>query len=581
MANEEFEHAYADGTFQYPNHPSMQRFLHQVDGPYSANPPIMDQKQPQFSGKNPEPVALGYYESPNPWPNNINTAQDPCPQESWSSGWTSLDQESCSGTTGNTWSPQATESCSDYDPRYTSWNPSQPLPIGYGYPAYSNGLEPGAGAISPHSYTGTLSEIQQRPDIDTEDSSMSGELHRSDRVYPAIAARLEPDTATFNRDEGLGSSVHGSASASPITEDDNMAMESIDGDGDNGSDYSPQGRSKRVLKSRKPRTNSRPQRSTSPTARRLSSAKSKPHQLTQPAKITKRSSSSKPSNIHTHSHTSPPAANPTHTIRCTYSQCSQTFPSTSTLSKHVLSAHTRPFTCSFRRYGCESTFGSKNEWKRHVSSIHLCLGIYRCDVGAFTAPHAGPRPRNNPLSFHSQSQHQGQGDCGYKSNRKDLFTQHLQRMHKPSASASRAEKEHFDNSLEGIRRRCWIALRDSPTKSMCGYCAPHPSRSTNLESNNKTKGVKPAYFHGPGSWDERMEHVGRHLEKGTAGTEVEDLELRNWMIEERLLEFVDGNYRVLGVGGKKRGRGASAVKEEGVVAEEDGMGEEDADGEDE
>ena len=41
----------------------------------------------------------------------------------------------------------------------------------------------------------------------------------------------------------------------------------------------------------------------------------------------------------------------------------------------------RIFTCSFAPYGCQSTFVSKNEWKRHVTSQHLQLGFYRCDVG--------------------------------------------------------------------------------------------------------------------------------------------------------------------------------------------------------
>lgn len=81
-----------------------------------------------------------------------------------------------------------------------------------------------------------------------------------------------------------------------------------------------------------------------------------------------------------------------------------------------------------------------------------------------------------------------------------------------------------------------------------------------------------------------MEHVGRHLEKGSVGTEVEDLQLRDWMLAEGLLEQVKGGYRVVGVGGKKRGRGAytGTVKtEEGGFVEAQEGGEEDADGEDE
>ncbi|KAI4282242.1 MAG: hypothetical protein L6R38_003074 [Xanthoria sp. 2 TBL-2021] len=591
MANEDFEHGY------YHHHPSMQRFL-EAAGPFSADRPIIDQKQPQFSGKSQEAIALDeYYGSPNPWPHNINTAHDPCPQESWSSEWTSLDQESCSGATGNTWSPQPTESCSDGEPRYSSFTAPQPYIGGYSYSSYASCLTQVAGATSPHSPTGALREIQQIPDTETQNGSMppmQGEMHGADRIYPAIAARLETGTASFNRDEALGSSLNGSAITSPNTEDEIAAMDSVNGDSDNGSDYSPQGRTKRIPRNKGAPNNPRSQGSVSPTARRLSSTKSKPHQLTQPAKISKRPSSASKTSIPTRSLPSSQVRNPAHTVRCTYSHCSQTFSSTSVLSKHVLSVHTRPFACSFARYGCNSTFGAKNEWKRHVSSIHLSLGIYRCDVGASCAPHPGPRSRhnNNFSSSHQPPNPQQQGGCGYKSNRKDLFTQHLQRMHRPAASAPHAEREHFDKSLEEVRQRCWVSLRGAPPRSSCGYCAPHPSRQTStsgselheihdMNHHQSKKHSKPAIFTGPGSWEERMEHVGRHLEKGPVGTEVEDLQLRDWMLAEGLLEQVKGEYRVVGVGGKKRGRGAytGTVKdEEGAIVE---GGEEDADGEDE
>ena len=594
MANENFEHGY------YPHHPSMQRFL-EARGPFSADRPIIDQEQPQFSGKFQEAIGLDeFYRSPNPWPHNIDTAHDPCPQDSRGSEWTSLDQESCSGATGNTWSPQPTESCSDYDPRYPSFTAPQALIGVYSYSGYGHGPTQVTGTTSPHSHTGALREIQQCPDIETENGSMppiQGELPVAERYYPAIAGRLEMATASFNRDEALGSSLNGSALTSPNTDDESAAMDSANGDSDDGSSYSPQGRNKRALRNKGAPTKARSQSSISPTVRRLSSTKSKPHQLTQPAKISKRPSSASKSSVLTRSLPSSQVRNPVHTVPCTYTQCSQTFSSTSTLSKHVLSAHTRPFVCSFARYGCESTFGAKNEWKRHVSSIHLSLGIYRCDVGAPCAPQPGPRSRhNNNFSSSQQAPHpQQQGGCGYKSNRKDLFTQHLQRMHRPPTSASRAEKESFENSLDEVRKRCWVSLRGAPPMSICGYCAPHASRQTpnsgselhEVHDTNHAQSKqhsKPAIFTGPGSWEERMEHVGRHLEKGAVGIEVEDLQLRDWMFAESLLERVRGGYRVIGVGGKKRGRGAytGTVKtEEGVCLQTQEEGEEDADGEDE
>ncbi|KAL8993682.1 MAG: hypothetical protein Q9169_006159, partial [Polycauliona sp. 2 TL-2023] len=386
MMPEDFEHSYTCGDPQYPDHSSMQRFLEAVD-PYSADLPIIDRKQPQFTGKPQEADALPYYGSPDPWPYNIDTAHGPSPQESRSSEWASLDQESCSGATGNTWSPQGTESCSDYDPRYPSWNGPQPLPRGYGYSSCNRGFAQLAGATNSHSYTGALREIQAYPD-DTENSPIKEEIPASESMYPAITTRLETGVVSFNHDEALGSSISGSVITSPNAEDENVA---VNGDDDNGSDYAPHGRSRRATRNKRPTVNSRPQAPGSPCTRRLASTKSKAHQLTQPAKISKRPSPTTKTSL---PHRIPPSSqirSPAHTVRCTYPHCTQTFPSASALSKHVLSIHTRPFTCSFARYGCKSTFGAKNEWKRHVSSIHLSLGIYRCDVvGTACTPHPTP-----------------------------------------------------------------------------------------------------------------------------------------------------------------------------------------------
>lgn len=184
----------------------------------------------------------------------------------------------------------------------------------------------------------------------------------------------------------------------------------------------------------------------------------------------------------------------------------------------------RIFTCSFAPYGCESTFTSKNEWKRHVTSKHLLLGFYRCDVGKCNihtqnTPFKSPKPRctapvpGQPNDF----------------NRKDLFTQHQRRMHAPWVQARRRkaptdnEYAEFESELEGVRKRCWHGLRQPPTRSHCGFCGED--------------------FSGSCSWDARMEHVGRHFERedpACLGDEVEDLALREWGLREGILTFLDG-----------------------------------------
>jgi hypothetical protein len=171
----------------------------------------------------------------------------------------------------------------------------------------------------------------------------------------------------------------------------------------------------------------------------------------------------------------------------------------------------RLFVCSFSHYGCQSTFASKNEWKRHVTSQHLQLGFYRCDVGSCnTAQHDGNGNRL-PNDF----------------NRKDLFTQHLRRMHSPWPARhepTQEEQNEFENSLEEVRRRCWQTQRQPPQRSRCGFC----DRS----------------FEGPQSWEERMEHVGKHYEQRSVRPEAEDPELREWALHEGII-CVDGTKRLI------------------------------------
>jgi hypothetical protein len=210
------------------------------------------------------------------------------------------------------------------------------------------------------------------------------------------------------------------------------------------------------------------------------------------------------------------------------------------------------FPCTFRHYGCGSDFRSKNEWKRHVHSQHLRLGFWRCDVGACaSSPHTN-KPKTTSTSTGSAADF----------IRKDLFTQHHRRMHCPWPSHSYAHppsakaKEEFEQSLEEVRRRCWVKVRDPPNESWCGYCG--------------------RTFEGPGSWEERMEHVGRHLERGDfpgfdggprgIDEEREDEKLREWLLDEGLLEKEDLDGEEIGDAMERE-----AEAQDGETAE-DGMG---------
>ena len=78
-------------------------------------------------------------------------------------------------------------------------------------------------------------------------------------------------------------------------------------------------------------------------------------------------------------------------------------------------------------------------------------------------------------------------------------------------------------------------------------------------------------FEGRSAWEERMEHVARHLERGEK-EEEEDVELREWMVREGLIRWVGG-------GGAKGGSGGGRWRVVGTGKKRAGW-EDDGDGED-
>ena len=208
-----------------------------------------------------------------------------------------------------------------------------------------------------------------------------------------------------------------------------------------------------------------------------------------------------------------PKQTPKQETRCTH--CSHApFKDSSSLRKHIAAAHTRPFPCAFSFAGCTSTFGSKNEWKRHIASQHLCLQYYRCS---------------------SCPQHHSADGKGNEFNRKDLFTQHLRRMHAPFAIKKSISKGYsklqaeWDAHVKEMQTTCLVTRRQPPQRSAC----PKPDCQS--------------IFEGPGSWDEWTEHVGRHMEKGEAQRLGVDPLLAKWALDEGIIERLeDGEYRLCG-----------------------------------
>ncbi|KAI8624413.1 hypothetical protein F5Y19DRAFT_480585 [Xylariaceae sp. FL1651] len=218
----------------------------------------------------------------------------------------------------------------------------------------------------------------------------------------------------------------------------------------------------------------------------------------------------------------------------TCSECHKlvSFKDQSGLDNHMRKQHTRPFTCVFDFADCRSTFASKNEWKRHCASQHLVLQYWVCQQDACaqvsnksntpkkasgsarrrascprsSAECAPAFPKGNRMDLYTQH-----AECastlpnGTVFNRKDLYTQHLRRMHVPAHLKKQVKsKKHVQewddcqriHQDEALRTRCQL-----PTHMLC------PAHGCNVQ------------FDGPTAWDDRMEHVAKHLEKAAAGTE--------------------------------------------------------------
>ncbi|KAF2850673.1 hypothetical protein T440DRAFT_468254 [Plenodomus tracheiphilus IPT5] len=178
----------------------------------------------------------------------------------------------------------------------------------------------------------------------------------------------------------------------------------------------------------------------------------------------------------------------------------------------------RPFPCPLAPYGCDSNFVSKNEWKRHVSTQHIKIGFWRCDI---CAPTTDPKDENS--LYHNDF------------NRMDLFRQHLRRMHaRPKDKLSRSHVDYpvTDANLADHQTRCYHTLRTAPQHSSCLFC--------------------PKNFSGPLSWADRMDHVGSHLEKDRRhGPDMlqtakwrTDPELEQYLLNEGLVKCQNGEWSI-------------------------------------
>lgn len=349
-----------------------------------------------------------------------------------------------------------------------------------------------------------------------------------------------PESYRHSSDEGIGASIRDEGFP-PDSISNHQAANGLDADADADADedYDPEGENEIILPAE-------PIESETDTEYTPKSTRSRKRRATKPfspstSPVNKRSRPTKPL-------TTSASKSSTTCLTCPKNP---SFKNPAALQRHMNGTHTRPFVCVFAFAGCSSTFASKNEWKRHVATQHLCLSVWVCRMGACA--------RGSSTA--------GSGTTGgIEFNRKDLFTQHLRRMHNPEKRTSKKNVDcvKWEETIKELQVECLVMKRESPRELGCmvSGCG--------------------AIFKGRGAWDERMEHVGRHLERdgGRAGEERVDGRLVEWAVRESVVERRrSGQYAFCGAGEEDSThcRRTNMLDGRGFVVDED----EDADGEEE
>ncbi|TQV91924.1 hypothetical protein V2A60_005981 [Cordyceps javanica] len=165
--------------------------------------------------------------------------------------------------------------------------------------------------------------------------------------------------------------------------------------------------------------------------------------------------------------------------------------------EYVSPESSRPLFCIFHYAGCMLRFTSKNEWKRHIMYQHLNLQYWVCTEGGCGLKH---RPSSQALA-------PGMPSHGSFFNRKDLYTQHVRRMHLIHDISS--VHSNTNAALSGVSKDHIRRLQDAAARTRCTLprfmlC---PVSSCAAEFLNST------------AWDTWIEHVALHMQRAASGQE--------------------------------------------------------------
>lgn len=135
--------------------------------------------------------------------------------------------------------------------------------------------------------------------------------------------------------------------------------------------------------------------------------------------------------------------------------------------KHEI-RHSKPYGCTFDH--CTKVFGSKNDWKRHENSQHYQQELWRCQFSV---------PSNTALD----------GKCGLITWNAKKLRSHLRKAH-----------DVLDEPRAQAMVAAWRIGRCGHNRYWCGYCRDIVAVSGEVR--------------GQAAWDERFNHIDRHVKEG-------------------------------------------------------------------
>ncbi|PHH62359.1 hypothetical protein CDD81_7221 [Ophiocordyceps australis] len=151
------------------------------------------------------------------------------------------------------------------------------------------------------------------------------------------------------------------------------------------------------------------------------------------------------------------------------------------------------FPCLYQFAGCLSSFPGKNEWKRHVNTIHVRDESWICTKGDCLLV--------DIVAFHeARLCSAGYPERGRVFNRKDLYLSHLNRAHPQllPGKPTQASRRWQSAVPERLAEEAFYRRVSLPSEMLCPF-------SSCAEA-----------FHGAMAWDDFLEHVADHQKRALA-----------------------------------------------------------------